>query len=303
MSRLSPENAYLPILARLAYLKIDRARGAAPHKPLLLLCLLEIAAQGGLTQELMPVTGELAFRFSSYWSVVAHRRPQRPDLKLPLYHMKTDGFWVPLDAGQIPLRHREMPAFIRLADDFLALANDPVLRDQARAVLIRTYFEPAEQAALLALTGLDAAALKLDLKALSDPSGEAERGREGRFRIDVVTAYDYTCALTGYRLVTLNAGTIVDACHIHQFARSRNNDLTNGIALSKNAHWLFDNGLWSISDDYTVLVADRQFAETGEEAMLLAGMKGCKVRLPANPRHWPDCRHLAWHRNNRFLGC
>lgn len=302
MLRQVSEKADMAIIARLSRLKIDRARGAAPHKPLLLLCLLEIAEEGGLTQELMPITGELAFRFSSYWSVVAHRRPQRPDLKLPLYHMKTDGFWVPLDAGQVPLRHREMPAFVRFDDDFLAMANDGVQRDQARAVLIRTYFEPAEQAVLLALTGLDAAALELDLTALIDASGETERGREGRFRIDVVTAYDYTCALTGHRLITLNSGTIVDACHIHQFARSRNNDLTNGIALSKNAHWLFDNGLWSIGNDYTVLVAERHFAEAGEEALLLTRMKGRKVKLPANPRNWPDYRHLAWHRNNRFLG-
>ena len=48
---------------------------------------------------------------------------------------------------------------------------------------------------------------------------------------------------------------------------------TNGIALSKNAHWLFDNGLWSIQDDYTVLVADRHFSEAGESSVLLAHMK------------------------------
>ena len=69
------------------------------------------------------------------------------------------------------------------------------------------------------------------------------RGREGRFRVRVVAAYDYTCALTGYRLTTIAAGSIVDAAHIHQFADSRNNDVQNGLALSKNAHWLFDIGL------------------------------------------------------------
>jgi hypothetical protein len=36
-------------------------------------------------------------------------------------------------------------------------------------------------------------------------------------------------------LVILNAGTIVDACYIHQFAASRNNALNNGIALSNPA--------------------------------------------------------------------
>jgi putative restriction endonuclease len=89
---------------------------------------------------------------------------------------------------------------------------------------------------------------------------------------------------------------------IHQFARSRNNALNNGIALSRNAHWLFDNGLWSIRDDYTVLVAEKHFAEAGDAALLLARMQGCKLALPANPAHWPTPQHLEWHRRHKFLG-
>jgi putative restriction endonuclease len=107
---------------------------------------------------------------------------------------------------------------------------------------------------------------------------------------------------SGYRLVTLASGTIVDATHIHQFARSRNNALNNGIALSKIAHWLFDNGLWSIRDDYTVLVAGWHFAEVGDAAFLLARMQGRKLTLPANPAHWTAPQHLAWHRSHKFLG-
>ena len=67
---------------------------------------------------------------------------------------------------------------------------------------------------------------------------------------------------------------------IHSFAASRNNDPDNGLALSKNAHWLFDNGLWSIESDYTVITADRHFAETGDAASLLTAMKGRQSRLP-----------------------
>jgi putative restriction endonuclease len=290
------------ILHKLSHLNIDRAKGAAPHKPLLLLCLLEIAEEGGLTQ-LMPITGELVFRFSNYWSVVAHRRPQRPDMKLPLFHMKTDGFWQPLDENMNVLKHREMPAYIRFAPDFLTAVSDPAFRAPARAIIIRTYFQADEQVAFWALMGRPAPPTDTEYpEALPADPDATERGREGRFRIGVITAYNYTCAMTGYRLVTLSSGTIVDAAHIHQFARSRNNDLTNGIALSKNAHWLFDNGLWSISDDYTVLVAERHFSEAGESAHLLARMKDLKIILPANPAHWPAQQHLAWHRTHKFLG-
>lgn len=288
------------LLQKLSHLNIDRVKGAAPHKPLLLLCLLEIAAEGGLTEEIMPVTGELAFRFANYWSVVVHRRPNRPEIKLPLFHMKTAGFWLPLDADQNVMKYRDMPAYIQFDTDFLNALNDPAFREQARSILISTYFEPHEQAALWALTGATQPP-EDSFMPLTTDNEAVERGREGRFRIGVVTAYNYTCALTGYRLVTLTSGTIVDACHIHQFAHSRNNDPTNGIALCKNAHWLFDNGLWSLSDDYTILTADRHFSEVGESAFLLGQMKGKQITLPANSAYWPGQQHLEWHRKHKFL--
>jgi putative restriction endonuclease len=78
-------------------LRVDRKGSIAPHKPLLLLVLAEIAEQGKLTSRFLPLTGELVFRFLAYWSVVAERRPQRPDIHLPFYHMRSDGCWIPLD--------------------------------------------------------------------------------------------------------------------------------------------------------------------------------------------------------------
>ena len=127
-----------------------------------------------------------------------------------------------------------------------------------------------------------------------------QRGREARFRLTVVPAYDYTCALTRYRCVTVDTGSIVDACHIHPFSDSRNNDPRNGIALSKNAHWLFDQGLWSLTDDYDVIVAGNRFDEAGQDAWLLQRMAGFRILLPSNERLWPDPAYIAWHRTHRF---
>jgi len=41
---------------------------------------------------------------------------------------------------------------------------------------------------------------------------------------------------------------------------------------------------------------------TGDSAFLLARMKGRKITLPTKPSHWPAKQHLAWHRNQKFLG-
>jgi putative restriction endonuclease len=89
----------------LAKLKVDRASGdPAPHKPLLLLVVLELAEQGLLPYQELPLTPELAFRFNPYWSMVASRRKQRPDIRFPFFHLKSDGFWSPLGTGASPPR-------------------------------------------------------------------------------------------------------------------------------------------------------------------------------------------------------
>src|SRR6266481_1515435 len=84
-------------LGKLTNLKVDKARGdPAPHKPLLLLVVLELGEQTQSFGDILALTPELAFRFCTYWSIVAHRRTQAPDLRYPLYHLKSDGFWSPL---------------------------------------------------------------------------------------------------------------------------------------------------------------------------------------------------------------
>src|SRR5713226_188414 len=94
-------------LTKFANLKADKARGGpAPHKPLLLLVILELAEQTPSFGDVLPLTPELAFRFSTYWGIVAHRRSQAPDVRYPFYHLKSDGVWSPLDKDGKPTAER-----------------------------------------------------------------------------------------------------------------------------------------------------------------------------------------------------
>ncbi|HUY34522.1 MAG TPA: HNH endonuclease [Pirellulales bacterium] len=286
-------------LDRIAHLRVDRARAnPAPHKPLLLLVVLELAETGELPDHLLPLSPELAFRFCMFWTIVQHRRPQKPDVRFPFFHMASEGLWMPVDgAGQPAVDHRFARAAL-LDPEFVQFARDAALREQARRILIAKYFEPAERIALYTLLGMR---IPKDEEIAADASFEATdsakvKGRDTRFRLDVVAAYSYTCALTGLRLTTITAGSIVDAAHIHQFSDSRNDDPRNGMALCKNAHWLFDAGLWSLDDGYRVLVLRERFDEQAPDQKPLASYEGQRIRLPSDERIWPDARHLAWHR-------
>src|SRR5262245_38864111 len=73
-------------------LRVDVASGdPAPHKPLLLLVLIDLAEQGQLPETVLPLSPELAFQFSTYWPIVAYRRTQAPDVRLPFFHLKSAG--------------------------------------------------------------------------------------------------------------------------------------------------------------------------------------------------------------------
>jgi putative restriction endonuclease len=292
-------------LEKLAKLNVYRAKGgAAPHKPLLLLVILELAEQGLLPRDVLPLTPELAFRFCTYWSVVAHRRTQKPDVRLPFHHLSTDGFWSPLQEDGSPSPDDRLTRFAALTSDFVAFALDPAWRDKGRRILIAKYFQPGERVALYSLLGMPIPSdndIARDANHRS-PEEAKRQGREIRFRLNIVAAYNYTCALTGYRLTTITAGSIVDAAHIHRFSDSRNNDPRNGLALCKNAHWLFDNGLWTIADDYSVIVAVGRFSEDSPDHKSLRDYHGEKIRLPDDNRLWPSPIHLAWHRKHVFQG-
>jgi putative restriction endonuclease len=293
-------------LNKMARLKVDRARGnPAPHKPLLLLVILDLAERGELPSTILPLSPELAFRFFTYWSIVAHRRSQRPDVRLPFHHLQTDGLWSALDEAGNSSPHRSLTRFVRMPSDFRQFAADPGSRDQARRVLINTYFTAAERTALCEAIGLPTIGRTgLELTEPAGPSRVAAvaAGREARFRLTVICAYDYACALSGHSLTTITAESIVEAAHVHEFADSRNNDPTNGIALCKNAHWSFDLGLWTVADDYSILVATDKFTEQSPNGRALKQYHGERLRVPADARFWPNPLHLAWHRRKKFLG-
>jgi len=288
-------------LERITSLRPDKAHpalGDAPQKPILLLVLCDLVEEGKLDGGLLKRDGDLAFRYSSYWRVVAPRRQTKADLTFPFYHLKSEGFWQPLDAGGHPATDRHISEIAQLDVSFLVCLAQAEFRLLARRTLIAKYFQPEERAELYSLVELPVPpedVVGADASRFM-PDRESESQRDAKFAVRVLPAYDYTCALTRYRMIALNGKTVLDAAHIHQFKQGGSNHPTNGIALSKTAHWLFDQGFWSISNDYNILVAEDRFDERGDAAHLLKPRAGSSILRPQNQHYLPDCESLRWHR-------
>ena len=294
-------------LARFRALRVDQdsVKGSAPHKPLLLLAVLDLFEAGGLRDGTLVRSPELVVRFQNLWPLVAARRGNKGDIRMPFHALSNDRVWSVFDAEGRPSRARETSQVAQLYPEFLACLPDPRFRSALRRQLVTTYFPAAEQVALFAALGTadepTEAASSAVAHAAEDPAvyrTARQLGRSARFKTAVVSGYRLTCALTGYRLTTADQLGIVEAAHIHAFSRSRDNEPDNGLALTPTAHVLFDLGLWSVSDDLRVLVkpASSFHEEAGPGGFSLRALAGAPITLPSGAPLRPRRENLAWHR-------
>ena len=121
--------------------------------------------------------------------------------------------------------------------------------------------------------------------------------RDRVFRRVVLDAYDRRCALTGFKFINGGGRAEVQAAHIKPVEAHGPDSVTNGLALSGTAHWMFDRGLISLSDDFEVLVS-RQVNDL--EGVWSLVNKTRRAVVPNNPAHRPHPAYLAWHREHCF---
>lgn len=241
----------------------------------------------------------VVLRFRSYGSIVANRWPTRLDIKMPFFHLSTQGFWQPLDAEMRPAKSPESCVVCEMQPEFFVLMADADFRLKARLVLVTKYFTPTERIALFEGLGLQAGSVKgvkADNVVREAVEAAKSKGRNARFAVRIVAEYRYTCALTGYRCVTDDGAAVVDAAHIEQWARTQNDNLTNGLALSKTAHWMFDEGLWSADNDLRVIVNARRFCENGPEPLRLSSFIGRHLQFDPASKLRPSVEYLRNHR-------
>ncbi len=117
------------------------------------------------------------------------------------------------------------------------------------------------------------------------------------FRRTVLRAYDERCAITGLKLINGGGRAEVEAAHIRPVEANGPDSVSNGIALSGTAHWMFDRGLISLKDDLEILIS--------RQANDLDGIRGIINKngyalAPLRSADRPHPRFLAWHREHCF---
>jgi putative restriction endonuclease len=121
--------------------------------------------------------------------------------------------------------------------------------------------------------------------------------RDRAFRRIVLDAYDQRCAVTGLKLINGGGRAEVDAAHIRPVEAHGPDVVNNGIALSGTAHWMFDRGLISLSDDLEVLISRQVNDVEGVRSLV---NKSGQALPPLRSSQRPHPHFLKWHRDNCF---
>lgn len=121
--------------------------------------------------------------------------------------------------------------------------------------------------------------------------------RDRVFRGIVLRAYDQRCAISGLKLINGGGRAEVDAAHIRPVEAGGPDIVSNGIALSGTAHWMFDRGLISLADDLNILVS-RQVNDP--DAVRAFINQSGQAFAPLRGSERPHPNFLNWHRENCF---
>lgn len=302
------------------HLKRDSKNGGAPHKPILLLSIIDLFESGVLSNNQIYILPELVAAFKSNWSQLVATN-HFPIFAMPFYHMSSEPFWklkpnigcekwIESKCSMRSLGNLTIAVQFAYIDkelsDILLVSE---FRDILKIALLDKYFpdrmlnyeafvnNDLPKVAILLESSEEYKRKIIELKNKIDENAFQEEIfiRGGLFKREIPKIYSNTCAISGLRIDAISNLSMVDACHIVPFSDGYDDTLSNGIALCPNLHRAFDRGLISISDDYTVLI-NKNFVESRTSAYNLSQFESQKIFLPITANLYPSLENLAKHR-------
>ena len=292
----------------------------APHKPLLLLAVLDLFAEGQIRSNLIELSPELGELFTLYWARVMPP-DQRGSIALPFFHLRSSSFWhlLPrpgmeayLAASKQIKSVRQLQETVlgaRLDEDLYALLRIQEPREQIRAAIIGAYFALEAQPALADQATVNNESFRYSeqllkqaktvREALTDAEKYRPLVRDQGFRRAIITAYNHSCAMCGLHVQTPDGHTAATAAHIIPWSQTYDDRVVNGMALCQLCHWGFDEGMLGVSGKYTILTSPQLKAEYNVPLHLPA-LKGKLLTLPTEPLFWPEVSALEAQREETF---
>jgi len=313
-------------LNRFKKLRIDRSHGSAPHKPVLLISVLQAFQNNLIKDQRIFITAELVALFKANWNLLV---TSKHDCRIsyPFYYLKSDKFWrlIPKTGfdnidkiGSIVKSFSNLNAavdFALLDDDLFFLMKDKKTNSILQQFLLDEYFPETKNSFTNSSSGQrkmfddiegkilheDAAEYRKEIKKLMQQQNEEEIFLRGSlFKREIPKIYNNTCCISGMKIdATINV-SMIDACHIIPFSESYDDTVTNGIALCPNLHRAFDRGLIAIDENFKVVISNTFREDVTCYSIRVFQEKD--ILLPKMKSYYPLKENFGWHKNNIYKG-
>ena len=199
---------------------------------------------------------------------------------------------------------------MQLDSDLFALIMSPAHRAILKQTLLKTYFPKARGVYPESDSYWEYVANQImeessneyvaEIRSLQDQLDQDSFEEEifvrgGVFKRQVPLVYNNTCCISGLRVETTVNASLVDACHIVPFSQSRDDTISNGIALCPTLHRAFDRGLIAIEPDHFSVVVSMRLSEPVESVYSIRQFHGRQITKPTDERWRPSRENLSSH--------
>ncbi len=300
--------------------------GKAPHKPILLLSIIQLIHKGVIQTNRIYITGELVIAFKSNWNRLVETN-HIPNFSLPFFHLNSEPFWRLVFTNSFIDRNEKINSlgklksridFAEIDKDLFELLLNPINRTEIENIILDTYFpntrinyqfeiienydlENKIKDQILNDSREEYQTLMSEIaKELTENEIEEERYIRGSiFKREIPKIYQNQCCISGMRIESTTKAQMIDACHIVPFSISNDDTVSNGISLSPNLHRAYDRGLITINEDYIVRISPA--IKENITPFSISQFSGRKIILPKNNKDFPSPENLIWHKKEVFI--
>jgi putative restriction endonuclease len=304
-----------------------KGMGKAPHKPILLLSILQLISRGIITTNRIFITAELLLAFKQNWNQLVHTDHKR-NFFLPFFHLRSEPFWYLVGKPGKELATtssksiksfkslKESIAYAEIDRELFFLLQEIPNQLWFEQLILENYFpatkylysrleknyeeESIENQILNEPKEIYQNYIQSLRETLEEDEFEEELFvRGGLFKKTIPRIYNHTCCITGMKIQSSHNLQMIDACHIYPFSLSGDDTVTNGIALSPTLHRAFDRGLITINSSFLVRVSPS--IQEDESKFNLSQFEGQQIILPKKEKYFPSQESLSWHNKEVFL--
>ncbi len=289
----------------------------APHKPFLLLSVLDGIDEGWIRDNKILLDTELIEHFNRYWETIMSSE-KKTTIALPYFHLGNESFWSLIyKIGIEPIINspssgslQKKVHYATLDEDLYLYVQDTSKRTTLRNQLIHHYFDGDAIEKIKSVSALHTLISQYSNNLInfvqspfqSHYSKEIVRKRSERyaqirevgFSHRIRKEYDYTCVVCKDRIVTPDDQSLVEAAHIIPWSESYNDDPRNGLSLCRSHHWMFDHMMFTIENDYSIKTSPWLESLPNRVANLHI-VKNDKIVLPKSRAFIPASEALINH--------